>query len=134
MKTAIANFCLALLAVFAVSDCIHDWMANDASHYFATHPPTLVLAAWIGITGGLAFFILNRFPVRWQRYIKLFTLATSAMLVMIGGVWISCVMAGLPQVPNASDGSHQWLELLAMVIGTDTVLGLEFYRIWNRRP
>src|SRR6267154_366734 len=71
------------LAIFAIVDTIHDFVANDTVHYFAEQPRRLLMVACIGIAGGFVAIAFERMPRRLHRILKLCAWGSAASLLTI---------------------------------------------------
>jgi len=57
---------VTLVAILAIADIIHDFIANDPLHYFSEQPHQLLVVAAIAIVGGLITFFFYRLSPHWQ--------------------------------------------------------------------
>ena len=120
---------LIVFTVFAVADIVHDFVTNDAVHYFAERPHRLLLAAGAGIIGGLVALFFDRLSLRLKRSVKLLTLGSAASgLTLVGGYFLFRLTNSLPEL-SSSDTSEA-LFLVPLCLGTvAALLWLEFYQI-----
>lgn len=78
MKKFPVVIAVALFAVFAIADLVHDFITNDPVQYFSEQPHQLLVVAAVAIVGGLVAFIFYRLSPHCQRRVKLITVGSAA--------------------------------------------------------
>ena len=123
MKKLAVIIAVALFAIFAIADIVHDLAINDPVHYFSEQPHQLLVVAAIAITGGLVAFIFYRLSPHYRRRVKLITLGSAASFVTACGVYFGY------QFLRLSLCSGYTLALAFLCVGTvASLLWLEFYQ------
>jgi uncharacterized membrane-anchored protein len=131
MKTWIVKLVVALVVIAAAVDIVHDFIANDTVHYFATQPWQWLTVAVIGIIGGLAVMLFDRLSSRQKRGVKLLALG------LMGGVlsyFAGCFVLLLFRFP--SDVLPPGLNcifggIVACLVGGIAILCMVFRQVFN---
>ena len=135
MKKSVSIILVVAFAVFAIVDCIHDFISSDGLHYFSEQPHRLLFVALIGIIGGLVTFGFLALSPGVRRVVRLFVLGSFAGFVMASGGYFTYLLFQLYQLPphTLAFPSHV---LWSIVLGTVAVAGLlwfEFYQVLMSR-
>ena len=124
---------VALFAIWAAQDIIHDFIASDTIHYFTDQPHRLLYVVLIAVTGGLVAFVLDRLTPRARRSVRLLTFASAASCATLYIGYFLFELARLRSPLRAFDGTG-WFALLPLCIGiVAALLWFEFYRVLKRR-
>jgi hypothetical protein len=128
MKKVAFIIAVALFAVFAIADIVHDFATNDPVHYFAEQTHQLIVVAAVAIVGGLIAFVFYWLSPHCQRRVKLITVGSAASFVTVCGVYFGY------QFLRLSVFGGYTLGLAFLCIGTIAgLLWFEFYQICGRR-
>ena len=128
MKKLGVIIAVALFAVFAIADLVHDFITNDPLHYFWEQPHQLLAVAAIAIVGGVVAFVFYRLSPHCQRRVKLITLGSAAGFVTVCGVYFTY------QFLRLSVFSGYTPALAFLCIGMiAALLWFEFYQIFRSR-
>ena len=128
MKRLIGILLVVAFAIFAIADIIHDFIANDAAHYFSEQPHRLILVAVIGIVGGLLIFAFYQLSPRLQRRAKLLTLGLAASFVTMSFGWFLYRAADF-----SFAGGHALILALLSICTVAALLWIEFYLVYRKR-
>jgi hypothetical protein len=131
MKKWIAILAATVIAICAIVDIVHEFIANDAIHYFTAQPSRLVLVAIIGIVGGVAALIFDKLSPKGKRSVKLFATGSAAScLTFFAGYFLFMFV----DVPTAIKINVGHLMLIPSCFGLiAAVLWFEFYQIFKKK-
>ena len=128
MRKLGATVLVTLVAILAIADIIHDFIANDPVHYFSEQPHQLLVVAAIAIVGSLITFFSYRLSPHWQWRVKLITLGSAASFLTMCGVYFGYQFARLSVFRDHT------FALALLCIGTiAALLWFEFYQIVRSR-
>ncbi len=132
-KRWVAIFAVALFAILAVVDVVHDFVTNDPVHYFAEQPRRLLLVAAIAIIGGPIVLVFDRLSPGLKRRVKLFTLGSAASCLTVFTGYFLFGMVQFLSLLGPSDGRWAFI-LVPLCLGLVVVwLWWEFFQLLKKR-
>jgi len=131
MKKWFAIVAIALFAICAIVDIIHEIIADDAFHYFTAQPRRLVLVMIIGIVGGVAALIFDKLSSKAKRRVKLFVVGSAASCLTFFAGYFLFMFIDIPLAIKINVGH---LMLIPSCLGLiAAVLWFEFYQIFKKK-
>ena len=129
MKRWGAKVAIALFAVFAIADIVHELVANDPVRYFASQPSRLLLVAAIAIPGGLVTFGLLRLsPPK-----KLLILGSAIAGLLVAAGFLTFEFVNIPPQLRAGISVETSVIMPFSFVLVISVICLEFWQIWKKR-
>ena len=131
MKKWFAIVAIVLFAIFAITDTVHGFIANNTIGYFAEQPHRLVLVAIIGIVGGIAALIFDKLSSKAKRSVKLFVVGSVASCLTFFAGYFLFMFVDVPLAIKINVGH---LMLIPSCLGLiAAVLWFEFYQVFRKK-
>jgi hypothetical protein len=131
MKKLLAIVAIVAFAIFAITDTVHDFVANNTISYFAEQPHRLFLVAIIGVVGGVAALIFDKLSSKTKRSVKLFVVGSAASCLTFFAGYFLFMFIDVPLTIKINVGHLMLIPICFGLIAA--VLWFEFYQIFKKK-